>query len=113
MTAPVTVIDTVDTKRSAYVSAGYGGLIVLVGMLGTSLDGGIPFFRPAIVTIIVLGVAAGARAYIGFLTGSKDNVIFFRIATAGLALGGIVILLQVWLMFLIPSTAVPGPVSTP
>ncbi|GAA1059959.1 hypothetical protein [Agromyces bracchium] len=57
------------TRRCVYVSAGFGGIVLLLG--SGEILGGLDVLVAAIVTLVVLGVFCIAMAYVAFLRESS------------------------------------------
>ena len=60
-----------SVKRCAFIAAGFGGLLVLLGP-GDILSDAPRFFAPVILTLALLGVGCVGWAYIPFLMGQSD-----------------------------------------
>jgi len=60
-----------SVKRCAFVGAGFGGLLLVLGP-GTLIAHAPGFFSPVILTVVVFGAGFVGWAYISFLMGRAD-----------------------------------------
>lgn len=110
-------------KLCNYIGGGIGGLLVVVGLTGSTLEDAPWWMVSVIITLVVFAAVFLGRAYIGFLsshyellryqkTGNREGTenvpdggslgyptvtfMFFKVSTVLLFLAGVVLLVGVW-----------------